>query len=162
MPAIKVKGSAAAAAVGFSPLVLPASLLVGGGGEEVSVEEGVSWEVGGGGILLSAAGGLGPNVGGMGSDLAVGLVLVKLMPDGSLENPDPVFLKPPELERFTPGGSLKLEFLGAAFGSLSLFACLGGSSRLPLLGSFSFSDFASGFVSASAFSFFSSAGFSGF
>ena len=137
MPAIKVKGSAP----DFSPM-LPASLLLGGGGEVgrllllsgISVEGGVSWDVGGG-RLVSAAGRLAPNVGGgMGPDLVlgsvVGLVLVKLMPDGSLENPAPVFLKPPA--RFTPGGSLKLEFsfFGAGFGSLSLFIFFGGSSVL--------------------------------
>ena len=116
MPAIKAKGSGA----GFSPVVLvPASLVLGGGGEVGGLLlEGVSWEAGGG-TLVSGAGGLELDVGGMGSDLepgsTVGLVLVKLMPEGSLENPVPVFLKPPELERFTPGGNLKLEFFGAAF-----------------------------------------------
>ena len=176
MPAIKDKGSAAA----FSPPLLLASLLLGGsGGAEVeglllsgtgvSVEGGVSWDVAGG-RLASALGGLEPNVGGMGSDLEdiiIGLVLVKLMPDGSLENPAPVFMKPPELERFTPGGSLKLElsFFGAGFGSLSLFIFFGGSSILPSLSFASSCDFAScsAFVSSSALSFdsFSSTGFSG-
>ena len=176
MPAINVKGSAAA----FSPPLLASLLLGGGGGGEVgglllfsgtgvSEEGGVSWDVGGG-RLGSAVVALEPNVGGMGSDLEdiiIGLVLVKLMPDGSLENPAPVFMKPPELERFTPGGSLKLElsFFGAGFGSLSLFIFVGGSSILPSFSFASFSDFASGsvFVKSSALTFFSfsSTGFSG-
>ena len=113
-------------------------------------EEGVSWD-GGGGV-----GELEPGVGGMLDDV-VGLEEVKLMPDGSLEKVAPVFLNPPELERFTPGGSLKLEF--SFFWSLALV--FGGSLLSPVSGFFS----VSGFVSASevfAFSFFSSAGFSGF
>ena len=154
MPAIKLKGSTA-----FSPMLL-AVLLVGGGADASEVggalsgteEEGVSWD-GGGGV-----GELEPGV---------GLEEVKLMPDGSLEKVAPVFLNPPELERFTPGGSLKLEF--SFFWSLALvFIFFGGSSVLPLLSPVSGFFSVSGFVSASevfassAFSFFSSAGFSGF
>ena len=162
MPAIKLKGSTA-----FSPMLL-AALLVGGGADASEVggalsgteEEGVSWD-GGGGV-----GELEPGVGGMLDDV-VGLEEVKLMPDGSLEKVAPVFLNPPELERFTPGGSLKLEF--SFFWSLALvFIFFGGSSVLPLLSPVSGFFSVSGFVSASevfassAFSFFSSAGFSGF
>ena len=148
IPAIKLKGSTA-----FSPMLL-AALLLGGGADASEVggalsgteEEGVSWD-GGGGV-----GELEPGV---------GLEEVKLMPDGSLEKVAPVFLNPPELERFTPGGSLKLEF--SFFWSLALvFIFFGGSLLSPVSGFFS----VSGFVSASevfaSSAFFSSVGFSGF
>ena len=97
--------------------------------------------------------------GGMVLDLLDMAGLVKLMPEGSLEKVEPVLVKPPELDKFTPGGNLKLELsFGAGLGS-----GFGGSAVFPLFSSspgfFSLSGFFSDFVS-SVFSF-SSAGFSG-
>ena len=84
--------------------------------------------------------------------------LVKLMPEGSLEKVEPVLVKP-ELDKFTPGGNLKLEL---SFGD-DLGSGFGGSAVFPLFSSspgfFSLSGFFSDLLSSVVF--FSSAGFSG-
>ena len=113
----------------------------GGGGELFSVEG-----VGGGSVL----------------DLLDMAGLVKLMPEGSLEKVEPVLVKP-ELDKFTPGGNLKLELsfgagLGSGFGGFWFWLAV-----LPLFSSspgfFSLSGFFSDLLSSVVF--FSSAGFSG-
>ena len=118
------------------------------------LESEVVWD-GGGGELFSVEGVGGGSV----LDLLDMAGLVKLMPEGSLEKVEPVLVNPPELDKFTPGGNLKLELsFGADLGS-----GFGGSVVFPLFrsapGIFSLSGFFSYFVS-SVFSF-SSAGFSG-
>ena len=72
---------------------------------------------------------------GVGGGMVLGLLdmagLVKLMPEGSLEKVEPVLLKPPELDKFTPGSNLKLELsFGAGLGS-----GFGGSAVFPLFSS---------------------------
>ena len=122
------------------PVLLESEVVWDGSGEGM-----FSVEVVGGGMVLDLL------------DIAGGLV--KLMPEGSLEKVEPVLVNPPELDKFTPGGNLKLELsFGADLGS-----GFGGSVVFPLFrsapGIFSLSGFFSYFVS-SVFSF-SSAGFSG-
>ena len=117
------------------------------------LESEVVWD-GGGGELFSVEGVGGGSV----LDLLDMAGLVKLMPEGSLEKVEPVLVKP-ELDKFTPGGNLKLELsFGAGLGS-----GFGGSAVFPLFSSspgfFSLSGFFSDLLSSVVF--FSSAGFSG-